>query len=278
MSYTTIEACRLCASPSLLPLFSLGSQYVSGFVEPGRETQGEAVPIELVLCRNCTLAQLKHTAPQEILYSRYYWYRSGVTATMREALQDITKSIESLVDFQPDDVVLDIGSNDGTLLRSYTVPQITTVGVEPADNLVVSGREGISTLIHDFWNAKVYINRVGKRARVITAIGMFYDLEDPNQFIADVALSLDDNGLFVAQLMCATNMLRLGDVGNLAHEHLEFYTYESLRYLFGRHGMEIVDIEMNTVNGESYRLYVTNRDLAVLLGTTLGCPLNKRMV
>lgn len=255
-NYTTRYTCRVCGSQDLTPLFSLGEQYVNDFVDPGKERQGQPVPIELELCGHCALVQLKHTAPQEILYARHYWYRSGVTDTMSNALGDITKDAEDLISLRPGDVVLDIGSNDGTLLRSYTAQGVVRVGVEPANNLAKEGAEGVEHFIHDFWGYPSYFDKVKKKARVITAIGMFYDLEDPNQFIQDVALALDDDGVFIAQLMCLKNMLNLGDVGNLVHEHLEFYSFNSLQYLFGKHGMEIVDVITNRVNGESYRLYV----------------------
>lgn len=251
--FITRTTCRVCGSSDLTPLFSLGEQYVSNFLEPG-EGPGIKVPIELELCNYCTLVQAKHTAPQDFLYSKHYWYRSGVTETMRVALRDVTKDIEALVDLKPDDAVLDIGSNDGTLLRSYSA-DVIKVGVEPADNLQEEGSRGVNHLIHDFWSFKAYREVMDKPAKVITALGMFYDLEDPNQFIGDVKKTLDPDGIFVAQLMCLRNMLNINDVGNLAHEHLLYYSLQSLRYLFGRHGLEIIDIQCNKVNGESYRIY-----------------------
>jgi len=252
-SYTTRQTCRVCDSSNLVPLFSLGEQYVSNFLDPGTDP-GLKCPIELELCCRCSLVQAKHTAPQELLYSRKYWYRSGVTETMRMALRDVTKSVEFLVDLVPGDVVLDIGSNDGTLLRTYT-EDVTRIGCEPADNLQEEGRQGVDVLIHDFWSYEAYRKVSDKPAKVITALGMFYDLEDPNQFVADVSRALAPDGIFVSQLMCLKNMINVNDVGNLAHEHLLFYSLRSLRWLFGKHGLEIIDIQTNRVNGESYRIY-----------------------
>ncbi len=249
-----ITNCRVCGSSSLTELFSLGEQYVSQFLKKDEES-GEAYPITLVLCENCTLVQLLHTAPQELLYRKFYWYRSGVTQTMRDALSDITEKVESMVSLDRDSVVLDIGSNDGTLLRSYTKP-CYKVGVEPATNLAQEGSRNIDCFIGDFWDYTNYMFRVDSRfAKVITAIGMFYDLDDPNKFIKDVSRALSSHGIFVAQLMCLKNMLNLNDVGNLAHEHLEFYSFKSLEYLFNQHKLEIFDVEINNVNGESYRIF-----------------------
>ena len=256
---TVRDNCRVCGSYDLTPLFSLGSQYVNDFPLPKDVCKAQKIPITLDLCRDCTLVQLRHTAPQDLLYSRHYWYRSGVTDTMKAALRDITETVESLIELRPGDTVLDIGSNDGTLLRSYTAPGIKTIGVEPATNLAEEGARGITRLINDFWSydaaAKVGI----RKAKVVTAIGMFYDLEDPNQFVEDISQVLQDDGLFVAQLMCLRNMIELGDVGNFAHEHLEFYSLRCLKQFFKRHDLEIIDVETNTVNGQSYRLYCRHR-------------------
>jgi len=260
MSYTTRETCRVCGSKDLTPLFSLGEHYVNNFVDKDREGEGEKCPIELELCNNCTLVQMKHTAPQAILYERFYWYRSGVTQTMRDALMDIVGSVILKGGLRTTlgigDTVLDIGSNDGTLLRYYP-EDIETIGVEPADNLQEEGAKGIDFLIHDFWSFESYTKAMGyKKVKVVTAIGMFYDLEDPNKFIGDIAKVLAPDGIFITQLMCLGDMFKRNDIGNLAHEHLEFYSLCSLEYLFSKHGLEIYDIEFNNINGASTRLYI----------------------
>jgi SAM-dependent methyltransferase len=233
----------------------MGIHYVSNFVPEEDHSKYPKAPLVLVYCPKCTLVQLEHTAPQELLYRRFYWYRSGVTETMRNALKDITTEIESLINLKEGDVVLDIGSNDGTLLRQYSNPKIHKVGVEPAENLMAEGRKGVDTFISDFWSSDIYFKNIEKKAKAITAIGMFYDLEDPNQFIADIKNVLTDDGVFISQLMCLHNMIETNDVGNINHEHLEYYTFKSLEILFGNHDLEIVDVEVNDVNSQSYRVY-----------------------
>lgn len=231
----------------------MGDLYISNF--PEKADDGIKAPLEMVMCNECTLVQLRHSAPQELLYSRFYWYRSGVTDTMKKALRNITESIEQRMDLQEGDVVLDIGSNDGTMLRTYEVPGIITVGVEPASNLAEEGEKGLDHFINDFWEYDSYFAKVGKKAKVITAIGMFYDMEDPGKFVADAAASLTDDGIFVTQLMCLKNQLDTNDVGNICHEHLEFYSLHSLEYMLNANGFKIIDLEHNLVNGGSYRVY-----------------------
>ena len=262
---TERKTCRVCYSDRLTPVFSLGDLYVSNFIAKEDMHKQVKAPLELIFCEHCTLLQLRHTAPQELLYSGFYWYRSGVTETMKKALRDITEKVEKKVKLSSGDIVLDIGSNDGTLLRTYTVPGLVTVGVEPAKNLADEGWKGLTHFVNDFWTIGNYNTAMnGKRARVITAIGMFYDMEDPNQFIADIATALRDDGVFIAQLMCLKNMIDTNDVGNICHEHLEFYSFASLEYLFNKNGLEIYDVEINSINGGSYRVFARRRDGAVV--------------
>jgi NDP-4-keto-2,6-dideoxyhexose 3-C-methyltransferase len=259
MKTITRKTCRLCGSNDLSDVFSLGEQYINDFVPRDRVGKGLKAPLDLVMCGNCSLLQLRHTAPQELLYSRYYWYRSGVTDTMRLALRDITQEIEAMVPLKSGDVVLDIGANDGTMLETYTVPGLRRVGCEPADNLVGALREKTEYVMHDFWDHDRYMELAGKwgfgKAKVITAIGMFYDLEDPNKFIKDAQRALADEGVFVAQLMCLAPMIEKNDLGNICHEHLEYYSLASLKYLFETNGLEMFKIEENNVNGGSYRIF-----------------------
>jgi SAM-dependent methyltransferase len=280
MQIITRTTCRLCGSSGLREVFSLGEQYINDFVPYEKVGTGLKAPLDLVLCDRCSLLQLRHTAPQDILYARHYWYRSGVTATMRRALRDIAEQVEAMLPLQRGDVVLDIGANDGTLLASYSVPGIRRVGCEPANNLVDLLRENADYVMHDFWDYERYTQLAdqwglphptgprkgggpalpgsrgkGGKAKVITAIGMFYDLEDPNQFIRDARQALAEDGIFVAQLMCLAPMLEKNDVGNICHEHLEYYSLESLEYLFNTNGLEIFKVEENDVNGGSYRIY-----------------------
>jgi SAM-dependent methyltransferase len=254
-----ITKCRVCESSHLSFLLGLNDQFVNNFVTPGQEQVGVKYPIKLVLCGKCSLVQMLYTAPQELLYNRFYWYRSGVTDTMQEALRDVALDVGALVNLDDNEVVLDIGSNDGTLLRSYSFPNVVRVGFEPANNLVELGKKGLQTFVHDFWNYDAYNKIVGEPAMAITALGMFYDLEDPNKFIEDVARALHPEGIFVAQLMCLYDMLAQGDVGNLTHEHLEFYSFKSLQFLYQKHGLEIIDIKRNNVNGGSYRIFARHQ-------------------
>lgn len=251
--------CRVCGSADLTHIHSFGNLYVSDFVDQAEIESGIKAPLDLVACDNCSLIQLRHTAPMELMYARHYWYRSGVTDTMRAALKDVSRTIEKMVPLRPGDVILDIGANDGTLLTTYETRGLRKVGCEPADNLISYLEGNADYVLHDFWTIEGF-RRLGRergfgKARVITALGMFYDLENPGKFIADAAAALTEDGIFVAQLMCLATMLEKNDLGNVCHEHLEYYSLDSLKYLFENNGLEMFKIEENDVNGGSYRIF-----------------------
>ena len=259
-----INKCRLCFSNELKKIHSFGNLYVSNFVSKNNINKGIKAPLNLVYCKKCKLLQLEHSAPQEIMYKRFYWYRSGVTSTMKIALKDIYLSVKKLKILKKNDTVLDIGANDGTLLKYFKKNHIT-VGCEPAKNLIHELKKNCDVVIDGFWNSKnfnkAYKNKKFRKPKIITAIGMFYDLEKPSDFIKAAYNALDEDGVFIAQLMCLDSMIKQNDLGNICHEHLEFYSYDSLKFLFETNGFKIFKIEKNSINGGSYRVYCNKKNI-----------------
>jgi NDP-4-keto-2,6-dideoxyhexose 3-C-methyltransferase len=250
--------CQKIKGLKIKNIFSLGNLFISNFVKKKEIKKGLKAPLSLKYCNNCSLIQLSHIAPQELMYKKFYWYKSGITQTMKDQLKDLYRNTLKHIKIKQDDVVLDIGANDGTLLNYYK-KKFITIACEPAKNLKNELKKNCDFIIHDFWNKKnldkiLKKNKLDK-PKIITAIGMFYDLEFPNQFIKDAAESLHNDGIFVAQLMCLNSMIKKNDLGNICHEHIEFYSHKSLIYLFETNGLEIFKIEENDVNGGSYRIY-----------------------
>ena len=254
-----INHCLLCKNKKIKKIFSLGNLFVSNFVNKKNIMKGIKAPLNLLYCSKCSLIQLSHIAPQEIMYRRFYWYRSGVTKIMRTGLKNIFTESLKKVKLNKNDVVLDIGANDGTLLKFYKNRKIKTISCEPAKNFTKILKKNSHFLINNFWKKKELDKILFKfkleKPKIITAIGMCYDLEDPNKFIKDAADSLHDDGIFIAQLMCLKTMIQKNDLGNICHEHIEFYSLKSLKFLFEKNGLEIFKIEENDINGGSYRIY-----------------------
>lgn len=258
----TRTTCRVCGE-ALDPVLSLGELYVSNFISPG-EPEGIKAPLELVLCRRCRLLQLKHTVPAEAMYQNY-WYRSGTNQSMRSALADIANKAELLIHLREGDSVLDIGCNDGTLLASYKAERITKIGFDPAKNMEEYSRKLANKIVVDFFDAERYFlekDLADCRPRIVTSIAMFYDLEDPNRFVSDVKKVMHPDGLWVVQMSYLPLMLKQNELGNVCHEHLEYYSLQSFEYLLRRHDFEVVDLELNDVNGGSLRTYIRNRPAA----------------
>ncbi|PIN98134.1 MAG: hypothetical protein COT90_05645 [Candidatus Diapherotrites archaeon CG10_big_fil_rev_8_21_14_0_10_31_34] len=257
-----INKCRVCGQKNLIEILSLGNQFVSNFVNSPEENQTK-IPLELVLCDanscGCGLLQLKHTTPSQFMY-RNYWYRSGMNKTMTLALKDITKKAEQIISLKENDLVLDIGCNDGTLLRSYETKGLKLIGFDPAKNLLEYSTKGTTKIINNFFNAEEFKKWFGeKKAKIITSIAMFYDLDDPNEFVSDVKKVLDEKGLWIIQMSYLPLMLEQNAFDNICHEHLEYYSLTSLENLLKRHEMEMIGVELNDVNGGSYRVYIKNK-------------------
>ena len=256
---TIRTTCRVCEG-SLEPVFSLGEQYVSNFPSP-QQPDGLKAPLELVLCRQCKLLQLRHTVPGEAMYQNY-WYRSGTNQTMRNALADIAHTVEKLMHLRAGDAVLDIGCNDGTLLASFETRGVYKIGFDPAENLAVFSIKVTDKLVAGFFESQAFFRDPDlsrNRPKVVTSIAMFYDLEDPNKFVSDVREVMQPDGLWVVQMSFLPLMLKQRDFGNICHEHLEYYSLQSFEFLLKRHYMELVDVELNDVNGGSFRAYIRNR-------------------
>src|SRR5438270_681690 len=191
---TTRKTCRACGSAALQPVVSLGEQQLaSNFVISKDFPPTErALPLDLVRCapdldeNACGLVQLRHTVPGDLMYSSY-GYRSGINQTMTQHLAGIARGLEDKLGLQPDDLVVDIGANDGTLLLSYTKSKLRLIGFEPSNIRPLEPTPHLQ-FVRDYFSAVGLKEVCGdKRARVVTSIAMFYDLEDPNRFVADVA-------------------------------------------------------------------------------------------
>ncbi len=269
-SVRKIDKCRICGNTNLKSILDLGEVYVSDFVDS--KDQGMKAPLELVLCqkseKNCGLLQLAHTVQPDKMYFQY-WYQSGINESMRKALKDVTQKAEKIIKLKPGDAVLDIGCNDGTMLRFYEASGIKRIGIDPSRNLRPLAEKGNDKIITNFFSAEAVQKELGEQKfRVITAIAMFYDLDDPNKFVSDIVKVLDKDGLFIIQMMSLPLMLKTNGFDNICAEHLEYYSLTTLVELLKRHNLEVFDVEENDVNGGSFRTYIRFK------GSSVGKDIN----
>lgn len=262
-SLRTRTTCRICGSPELADVVNLGDQCIAGaFAEPGGEQPVQrAIPLELVRCdmsrdqNACGLVQIRHTVPGSILYHSY-WYRSGVNQTMTRNLHEIAQQAEDLVGLRAGDLVIDIGCNDGTLLDGYRADQLRCLGFDPSDVTRYAIAKGYD-VVRDFYSFGALRERYpDQKAKVITSIAMFYDLEDPRAFVADVKSALAENGVWVMELHYLPTMLETNSFDAIVHEHLEYYSLAVIERLIGEAGLQAVRAELNDMNGGSLRLFI----------------------
>ncbi len=179
---------------------------------------------------------------------------------MREALADVALRAYQVAKPSSGQIVVDTGCNDGTLLRAYPKSGVKLVGFEPAENLVEDARKGTYWIVNDFFRADSFNEKFGnEKAKIVTSVAMFYDLEDPNTFVDDITKCLAVDGVWVVQQNYLASMLQKNGFDNIGHEHLEYYSLNTMERLLARHGLEIFDVETNNVNGGSFRTYASHR-------------------
>lgn len=275
MEYTVQETCRLCHSNDIQLILSLGDQYVVDFIkstELNAWRNGERenpVPMNLMICKQCKFVQLRETVNPDRLY-RKFWYKSGINESMRRQLHEIVQKATAKVRLVHDPLipsVLDIGCNDGTLLAAYG-DAICKVGFDPATNLTAEAKKTAKTeFIFDDYFTKAHAGQLKALApdgfKVITAISMFYDLQDPRAFLELVRQNLQERGVFVIQMNYLLTMLLYNAVDNIAHEHLGYYSLTVLKQLVESCGMNVCDAELNDTNGGSIRVYINHAGLGI---------------
>jgi len=249
MIYTERKNCRICDGEFEIVL-DLGNIAVNDFVD--NEQDVVYSPLTLVRCKKCSLVQLKHTTNQDKLYS-YYWYLSGINKSMIDSLQDVVDNIEKRIVLEDGDTVIDIGCNDGTMLGQYHNKKLYRIGFDPAQNLAEQAKKNCEVFHNTYFGTP---DILVPKAKAITSIAMFYDLEDPRNFIERIKEALRKDGIWVVQFTDLQSMFKINAYDNITHEHLEYYSFGVLKTLMEDHGLEIIDVSTNNVNGHSVRMYV----------------------
>jgi 2-polyprenyl-3-methyl-5-hydroxy-6-metoxy-1,4-benzoquinol methylase len=256
------QSCRVCGSASLTKVIDLGDQHLQGsFIKPGKEVPPlRKLPTSLVRCnpmldeKACGLLQMEHTVPPEILYSAY-WYRSGTNNTMRQHLAGIVSRALEITKIKKGKV-LDIGCNDGTLLKCYP-ENFDRYGVDPSDVAQEAG-EGLNVVQDLFPSEELKARADGGLFDIITSIAMFYDLEDPCSFVRSIRDSLSLEGLWIFEMSYMPQMLEMNSYDTICHEHLEYYSLAVIENILSSANLKIVDVELNSINGGSIRCYATH--------------------
>jgi len=253
-----------------MPIIDLGVQALSGRFPAAGEPDPPKAPLEVVKCNSpqkssyCGLVQIKHSVNPEEMFSHSYGYRSGINHTMMMHLRGIVQSVQQIIDLHPGDIVLDIGSNDATLLKYYEMPGLRRIGIDPAGEQFAEYYTEDIQLVNDYFSSSNYLSiSANKRAAVVTSIAMFYDLEAPMSFVKDVKEILDRDGIWVFEQSYLPAMLRMNSFDTICHEHLENYALKQIDWMLTKSDLRILDIDFNEINGGSFRVYACHTNSAL---------------
>ena len=262
-SYRRIDACRIGGGGNLISVLDLGRQQLTGVFPRSREDVLTNGPLELVWCPDSGLLQLAHSYAASEMYGENYGYRSSLNQSMVDHLTRKIRHLERKADLKPGDTVLDIGSNDCTSLKAYTVSGLKRIGIDPTGEKFRRYYPDDVRLVPDFFSSKAY-NAVSKaRPRVVTSVAMFYDLEDPIGFARQVESILAPDGLWHFEQSYMPSMLRMTSYDTICHEHLEFYSLFVVQRIMQAASLKIVDVQMNAVNGGSFAVTVAKASSGV---------------
>lgn len=258
--YTTLKRCRISGSRRLIPVLDLGEQALTG-VFPRSPTEPVTTgPLKLVWCPDSGLLQLGNSYDLGEMYGNNYGYRSGLNQSMVRHLTQKVRGLERLVGLKAGDTVLDIGSNDATLLKGYTQSGLHKIGIDPTGIKFQQYYPDDIVLIPDFFSAEAFRRSKGRPANIVTSIAMFYDLESPVAFAREIEKILAPGGIWHFEQSYMPSMLRLTSYDTVCHEHLEYYSLGVVRTILAEAGMRPLDVKMNAVNGGSFAVTAVRAD------------------
>lgn len=264
--FKEINKCRICQNKNLVPVLNLGKQCLTSIFPKDPKQRIKSCPLKLVKCeedgngRNCGLLQLKHNFNRNEIYGDSYGYRSGINWTMTAHLQGIVKEALNLARLHPKDIILDIGSNDGTLLKAYPQRRFSLLGIDPSGKKFKKYYPKHINLATEYFSESAFRQFYGnKKAKIITSIAMFYDLDSPLDFMSDISEILADDGIWMLEQSYMPLMLKQNSYDTICHEHLEYYGFHQIRWMTDKIGLKIIDASLNKINGGSFRVTVTKK-------------------
>ena len=260
MKYSTIKKCRCCNKQKLKEFLNFGKMCLSTEFPPINTKKLNKIPMNVVICSDCKLIQLEHNYELKRLYNKNYGYKSGVNQTMNDHLESITRDIEKRVNLKSKDIVLDIASNDGTLLKKYKNKKTIKFGIDPTIKKFRSEYPKKFIVHPGFFDKRVYKKKVKKKAKAITSIAVFYDLPNPNDFVKDISEILDNKGVWVLEQSYFPKLFFNNAYDSLCHEHLTYFTMYQLNIMLHKNCLRIFDIKLNEMNGGSIRFFISHKN------------------
>lgn len=250
--YTEISKCRISDSNSLVTVLSLGEQYLTGVFPKSKDQIVSKGPVDLVWCTESGLLQMKQSFAAEEMYGSNYGYRSGLNQSMVKHLEQKIRTLETFISLNEDDLVVDIGSNDATSLKAYK-GNFKKVGIDPSALKFKHFYSQDIALIPDFFTKENFDRFLkNKKAKIITSIAMFYDLDKPLEFVKDIESCLADDGIWHFEQSYMPSMLKTNSYDTVCHEHIEYYSLRVVEKMLSQFNLRIIDVQLNSINGGSF--------------------------
>ena len=261
------RSCKICGNTNLKKVIKIQKQYLSPtFVKSNYKNPLTKIrtPLTLVLCvpkknkKSCGLLQLSEIINPDLLYRKYF-YRSSTNQTMKRDLKDVHNKLVKITKPKKNDLIVDIGANDNTLLNFYN-SKFNFIGFEPARNIKkIKSKNKIKNIIN-YFNAKEFFKYTNQKAKIISSCAMFYDLKNPKKFVKDIFKILDEDGVWCVQISYLLDMIKNMNFYDICHEHLSYYSVQSFENLINPLGLKIFSFETNEVNGGSIRFYICKKN------------------
>lgn len=260
MKYSTIKRCRCCKKKKFQNFFNFGRMCLSTEFPLVNTKKLNKIPMNVKICQSCKLVQLQHNYDLKKLYNKDYGYKSGVNRTMNDHLETITKDIEKIINFKKKDVVLDIASNDATLLKKYKNKKIVKFGIDPTIKKFKSHYPKNYLKYAGFFNRKIFEKITKKKAMAITSIAVFYDIPEPNKFVNDISKILHRDGVWVLEQSYFPKLFFNNAYDSLCHEHLTYFIFFQINIILKKNGLRVFNIKLNEMNGGSIRFFISHNN------------------
>ena len=265
MKYYKIKKCRCCKSTNFKEIIDFGRMSLStSFTE--KNSKNNFVPLKLIYCKKCYLTQLHHNYESNKIYNKNYGYRSGINKSMNLHLEGIVKDVKKIISLTNKDTVLDIASNDGTLLKKYKSKKIIKIGIDPTIKKFKKFYNSDILTLADYFTSKKFL-KISKdaKAKIITSIAVFYDVPKPEKFIQDIKKILDKNGVWVLEQSYLPSLIKNNAYDSVCHEHLTYFMVHQINILLKKFNLQINDIKENSMNGGSIRIFISHNNSNLII-------------
>lgn len=269
MTFDVVTRCRSCGSSDLAPVLDLGTQpLANAYREPDDVSEEVRYPLALFRCRGCSLVQLTGTIPPKEMFDTYHYF-SSYSSTMVDSMRVLATRLTEQRQLAADDLVVEIASNDGYLLKHYVELGVPVLGVEPAQNVAAVARQsGVPTLTEYFTQRLgAELADSGRAASVIHANNVMAHVPEINDFVAGISAALRPDGVAIVETPYLVRFVEDREFDTTYHEHVFYYSLTAVSSLVERHGLTISDVEQIPMHGGSLRLFIQHA----------GCPSSERV-